>query len=84
MNNRDAIETALAAGHLWALVGNGRYWRLRRNGATKTWKRNPAKFRIPVKAGLKTYGEVTETSPIGIGNPQDAPAFLVTSTDPNP
>jgi hypothetical protein len=28
--------------------------RCRRNGATKTWKKYPGLFRIPVKAGLKT------------------------------
>ena len=31
----------------------------RRSGATKTWKRDPARFRVPVKYGLYESGEVT-------------------------
>jgi len=31
----------------------------RRNGQTKTWKREPGKFQIPVKRGLKEYGYIT-------------------------
>lgn len=82
-NNQHAVEAALAAGNLWALMGNGRYWRLRRNGATKTWKTRPGEFRIPVKAGLKACGEVTHNSRIGAANPQDKPDFVVMSDDPN-
>ena len=47
---------------LWAQMGNGRWWKLRRNGKTQTWKRSPERFRIPVKAGLKSCGEVQEDS----------------------
>lgn len=32
----------------------------RRNGATKTWKRQPDKFRIPVKYGMYSYSYITE------------------------
>ena len=31
----------------------------RRNGKTKTWKRNPEKFQIPVKYGLYEYFYIT-------------------------
>lgn len=34
--------------------------RVRRNGKTKTWKRSPEKFRIPVKHGLRTCFYITE------------------------
>jgi hypothetical protein len=32
----------------------------RRNGRTKTWKRSPGKFQIPVKYGLRAYDYITE------------------------
>jgi hypothetical protein len=76
-----SIEQALAQGYLWARVGN-RYWKLRRTGRTQTWKTRPTHFRIPVKAGLNKTGALTHESHIGIGNPQDAPDFVV-ATDPN-
>ena len=34
--------------------------RCRRNGKTKTWKRSPERFQIPVKHGLYEYGYITE------------------------
>lgn len=76
MKNRQEIETALAAGNLWAAMRNGRYWKLRRNGATQTWKRDPSRFSIPVKAGLRSCTRITETD-IGSDN------FLISETDPN-
>lgn len=33
--------------------------RVRRNGKTKLWKRQPDKFRIPVKYGLRHYFYIT-------------------------
>ena len=35
-----------------------RTWR--RNGQTKTWKRDTNRFRVPVKYGLYRYGAVTD------------------------
>lgn len=32
----------------------------RRNGATKTWKREPSRFSVPVKRGMREYGYITE------------------------
>lgn len=32
----------------------------RRNGSTQTWKRDPGRFRIPVKYGIRTYGNLTD------------------------
>ena len=34
-----------------------RQWR--RNGMTKTWKRDHTRYRVPVKFGLYRYGAVT-------------------------
>lgn len=34
--------------------------RWRRNGRTQTWVRQPDKFRIPVKHGLYSYGQLTD------------------------
>ena len=36
--------------------------RFRRNGKTKTWKRQPERFEIPVKYGLYGYGYITENN----------------------
>jgi hypothetical protein len=30
----------------------------RRNGATQTWKTRPGEFRVPVKYGLRGYGQL--------------------------
>lgn len=41
------------------LVGKiGNEVRCRRNGQTKTWKREPSRFQIPVKRGLYEYGYI--------------------------
>jgi len=32
----------------------------RRNGKTKTWKRSPERFQIPIKYGLRTCDYITE------------------------
>ena len=33
-------------------------WRV--NGKCKTWKRNPERFKLPIKHGLYSYGYITE------------------------
>ena len=33
----------------------------RRNGATQTWSREPKRFRVPVKYGLRSYGQLVES-----------------------
>lgn len=60
-----SIEHALQHGCLWVKMSSGRYWRLRRNGCTKRWKRDLQRFRIPVKAGLKAYAAITNETDIG-------------------
>lgn len=34
--------------------------RYKRTGKTKEWKRQPERFSVPVKRGLKEYGYITE------------------------
>ena len=58
----DRTEALLDAGSLSVQMTNGRYWQLRRNGATKRWVTRPTEFRIPVKAGLRACGYITERS----------------------
>jgi hypothetical protein len=53
------IEAALNSGKMMVRMRNGNLWSVRRNGATKTWVRKPNEFRIPVKMGFKSYGEIT-------------------------
>ena len=39
---------------------DGTPWRWRVNGKVKTWKRDPQRFRIPIKRGLYDYDYVDE------------------------
>lgn len=66
--NRALIEAMLDNGKLYVRMGNQRLWAARRNGATKLWKTRPADYSIPVKAGLKATGRVTETSRVEWGD----------------
>lgn len=76
---------------IWVRMANGRWWQIRRNGATKTWKKRPNAFRIPIKAGLRFYWELNESSRIGMV-PEDSieliqllqPNFLITRFDFDP
>jgi hypothetical protein len=59
---RDA-ERALDAGKLYvaAIVSRDQravYWLARRNGATKTWKLDETRIRIPMKCGLRSCGAI--------------------------
>ena len=55
---RQQLETALDAGRLSVRMETGNPWRARRNGKTQTWKTRPAAFRIPIKYGFKSYGNI--------------------------
>ena len=78
-------RTALTAHNFWhktAKYTDGlRAISVRRNGATKTWKTRPGEFRIPVKAGLKSCGEVTHTSLVATQSLYDANQFVATGAD---
>jgi len=62
--NRKEIEAALDAHEVWAAMRGGKYWIARRNGATHLWKTRPNDFRIPIKCGLKSFGEITQSSTV--------------------
>jgi hypothetical protein len=81
--DRITLEQAIDRGNVWALMRNGRWWRVRRNGATQLWKTRPDEYSIPIKAGLRFYTRITHRDIVGAGNPQDRPDFVVTSHDPN-
>jgi hypothetical protein len=57
----EEIERLLDKGRLEIEMANGRYWTIRRNGATKRYKRHGERFRIPIKAGMKSYGAIETT-----------------------
>jgi hypothetical protein len=60
-----AIEEHLDASTLVIRMSKGQIWTsLRRNGVTKRWKREPSRFRIPVKFGFKECGEITQDTEI--------------------
>lgn len=55
---REAFEAALDAGHLLTKVidrRGDRWYTCRRNGRTRSWKRDPSRFEIPVKFRLRDY-----------------------------
>jgi hypothetical protein len=83
--NQQTIERALADGELWARMSSGRYWRLRRNGATKTWKTRGGEFRIPVKCGLKTCGAITHSDRVVTAGDADwrSANFVISFEEPN-
>ena len=60
--DRQTVEAALDAGNLYCKMHNGNLWQCRRNGRTQTWKTRPNDFRIPIKIGFKTYGNITPQS----------------------
>lgn len=49
------------AGELEVAMQHGRWWRVRRNGRTQTWKTRPGHYRIPLKMGLRGYTELTHS-----------------------
>lgn len=57
---RDNIDSLLDNRGIQAHMSNGRWWVIRRNGVTRRWKRNAKRIAIPYKAGMYTYGLITE------------------------
>lgn len=50
---RNELETALDAGTLEVQWGNSRWYSVRRNGATKLWKRDTERFVVPCKTKFR-------------------------------
>jgi len=57
---RSNIERLLDEHRLQTIMASGRWWDIRRNGKTQTWKTQPDRFRIPFKYGLKFCGALTQ------------------------
>jgi len=72
----DELEQALDGGNLWVQATATRYWKVRRNGVTKRWKRDLYRYSIPCKAGFRdTFSLTNETV--------DRHSLIVSETDPN-
>lgn len=71
---RQEIETALDSHVLQARAPNGKWYDVRRNGRTKLWKREPDRFSIPVKCGLRDCwrieNEVMNSGYYGVARPE--------------
>lgn len=52
---------------------DGSCYAWRRNGQTQTWKTRPGEFRIPVKYGLRDYGQITDKNAAGFHTEADCP-----------
>ena len=50
---KQEIEAALDSGKLEVQWRSGKWYTVRRNGATKLWKRNPERFATPCKTGFR-------------------------------
>ena len=48
--------------HKFTQNADGSRLRVRRNGKTRTWKRTPNRFEIPVKYGLYQYYIIDDTN----------------------
>lgn len=58
---RETVDALLDAGSLEVAMSHGKWWAIRRNGATKRWKRDASRIYVPFKAGMYTYGAITES-----------------------
>jgi hypothetical protein len=56
---RDNIDQMIDAGRIAINVGQDRWVRIRRNGATKRWRRDPHRIRIPFMIGPHQVGTIT-------------------------
>jgi hypothetical protein len=64
---REEFETALDAHRLWIQEwpnGKCRWYLVRRNGRTRTWKKDAARWEIPIKWKFRSTGRVNEKYPL--------------------
>lgn len=57
---RHNVEALLDGGNLFVRMPHGNWWRVRRNGMTKRWVKDAARIKIPLKAGMRAYGDINE------------------------
>jgi hypothetical protein len=58
---RDNIDSLVDGGKVQVAMRNGNWWTIRRNGATKRWKRDATRINLPYKAGMYVYGAITDS-----------------------
>lgn len=63
---REQIENALDSGRLLIHTYSGKWYKTRRNGRTRTWKRSPQKFCIPIKFAFNACVTIDETYPTAL------------------
>ena len=80
-SSHQQVRYEIEQGAIWVRMNSGRYWKVRCNGATKLWKRDAWRYRIPVKAGLKVFSEITNETVIGTFDSDYA--FIASGADPN-
>ena len=61
MITRETIDQLLDQGQIEIAMASGKWWRIRRNGATRRWKRDASRIHVPIKYGFKFCGAITET-----------------------
>jgi len=52
---RQEYDEALDKHRLYLVMPNGKCYLMRRNGMTRTWKREPERFEIPCKYSFRGY-----------------------------
>jgi len=61
----------------------GKIYTWRRNGQTQTWRKSPDHFRIPVKYGIRSYGQITQYTATDYHAAEDCPTQHVSVTEAN-
>lgn len=54
------VDDLLDQGMIEMAMANGEWWKIRRNGQTKRWKKDVNRIRIPIKFGWRGYGVIAE------------------------
>ena len=58
---RADLDDLLDAGKIYCRMTNGNWWQIRRNGKTRTWKRDAQCIAVPFKMGFRGYGTIDES-----------------------
>ncbi len=58
---RENVDAMLDAHRIEVAAFNGKWYTIRRNGATRRWKRDPRRIYIPFKVGFRNHGNITES-----------------------